>query len=69
VGEDHQDDVANAAAGALLLATATKPRARTGAIDFAGSGRVTWKDEESDRPRIRIVTITEEEDLKRRGLL
>lgn len=63
------DDVANAAVGALLLATAKRPRARVGAIDFAKTGRVTWLNEEPDRPRLRIVTITEREDLKQRGLL
>jgi hypothetical protein len=63
------DDVANAAAGALLAATAPKPRMRWGTIDFAGTGKVTWKDEEPPRQHIRIVTISEKEDLRRRGLL
>jgi hypothetical protein len=63
------DDVANAAAGALLAATAKKPKMRVGAIDFARTGQVFWHDEEPERPRIRIVTISEKEDLRRRGLV
>jgi hypothetical protein len=62
-----RDDVANAAAGALLAATAKKPTMRVGAIGV--DGRITWKDEEPPRQRIRIVTISEQEDLRRRGLL
>jgi hypothetical protein len=63
------DDVANSAAGALLAAVAKKPKMRVGAIDFAKTGRVYWHDEEPERPRLRIVTISEKEDLRRRGLL
>ena len=63
------DDVANAVAGALLAATAKKPKMRFGTIDFAKTGKVMWRDEEPVRPRIRIVTISEKEDLRRRGLL
>jgi hypothetical protein len=63
------DDVANAAAGALLAATAKKPKMRCGTIDFARTGKVTWHDEELERTRLRIVTISEKEDLRRRGLL
>ena len=64
------DDVANAAAGALLAATAKKPTMRVGAIDFARTGRVFWHDEEPpDQSRIRFATISEKEDLRRRGLL
>ena len=61
------DDVANAAAGALLAATAKKPRIRQGTIDVHGF--VHYRDEEPERPRLRIVTISEKEDLRRRGLL
>jgi hypothetical protein len=63
------DDVANAVAGALLAAVAKKPRMRCGSIDFAKTGKVTWHDEEPERARLRIVTISEKEDLRRRGLL
>ena len=64
------DDAANAVAGALLAATAKKPKMRFGTIDFAKTGKVTWHDEESpEQPRIRFVTITEQEDLRKRGLL
>jgi hypothetical protein len=58
------DDVAVAAAGAVLLATAKKPRARTGAIDFAGSGRVTWRPHDDEKLRIRTVEISEKEALE-----
>ena len=64
------DDVANAVAGALLAATAKKPKMRFGTIDFAQTGKVTWHDEEPpEHSRIRFVTITEQEDLRQRGLL
>jgi hypothetical protein len=63
------DDVANAVAGALLAATAKKPKMRFGTIDFAKTGKVTWHDAEPERPRLRVVTITEQEDLRQRGLL
>ncbi len=61
------DDVANAVAGALLSATAKRPEMRWGTID--PHGRVHWKGEEPERPRIRYVVLTEQEDLRRRGLL
>jgi hypothetical protein len=61
------DDIINAAAGALLAATAKKPKMRWGTIDVHGF--VHWKNEEPKRPRIRVVTISEKEDLRRRGLL
>ena len=38
------DDVANAVAGALLLATEKRPRMRSGAIAFGTTGQVTWND-------------------------
>lgn len=63
------DDLANAAAGALVTATKRKPQMRMGTIDFVGTGRVTWRDEESHRQLIQFVTVTEEEDLRQRGLL
>ena len=61
------DDVVNAVAGALLSATAKKPNMRFGAIGV--DGRIFWHDEEPVRQRLRIVTISEKEDLRRRGLL
>ena len=61
------DDIAVATAGALLAATAKKPKMRWGTID--PHGRVHWKGEEPEPPRIRYVVLTEQEDLKRRGLL
>jgi hypothetical protein len=62
------DDVANAAAGALLAATAKRPQARVG-FYWNKDGRITWRDDEPERPRLRIVTISEKEDLRRRGLI
>ena len=61
------DDIAVATAGALLAATAKKPKMRMGTID--PHGRVHWKGEEPERPRVRYVVLTEQEDLRRRGLL
>jgi hypothetical protein len=58
------DDVANAAVGVVLQTMAKKPRMRVGAIDFVRTGRITWQREEPERPRLRIVTITEQEALK-----
>ena len=60
------DDIAVATAGALLAATAKKPKMRWGTID--PQGRVHWKGEEPELPRIRYVALTEQEDLKRRGM-
>jgi Terminase large subunit, T4likevirus-type, N-terminal len=69
-GPGAHDDVANAAAGALLAATAKLPKMRFGTIDFGRTGQVTWHDEEPpEHSRIRFVTITEQEDLRQRGLL
>jgi hypothetical protein len=61
------DDIANAVAGALLSATAKRSELRIGTIDV--DGRVHWKDEDPERPRVRYVVLTEQEDLRRRGLL
>ena len=66
------DDHANAVCGALYIALheMRKPKMRQGAIDFAKTGKVSWKDAEPrEHSRIRIVRITEQEDLKQRGLL
>jgi hypothetical protein len=65
------DDLAVAVAGSAVLATAKRPRMRMGAIDWAGTrnGRVYYADEEPEHSRIRFVTITEQEDLRQRGLL
>ena len=63
------DDLANAVCGALLSATAKRPQMRMGAIDFAKTGKVTWKDEEPpEHSRIRFVTITEQEDPLGKGV-
>jgi len=48
---------------------ARRPQARTGTYNPYGDGRIRWKDEEGERPGIRIVRVTEREDLKQRGLL
>jgi hypothetical protein len=64
------DDIANATAGALVLATAKRPQVRSGTYNpYTGDGRVHWKRDDADRPRLRIVRVTEREDLKQRGLL
>ena len=70
-GAHGSDDCANALAGCLYIAVheTRKPKMRWGTVDFAKTGKVTWKDDESQRQRIRIVTITEKEDLRQRGLL
>ena len=48
------DDMANAVAGAVLLATAKRPQMRMGTVD--PDGRVTWRDEEPrDHSRIRWI--------------
>ena len=60
------DDVANAVAGALLAATAKKPKMRFGTIDFAKTGKVTWHDEEPERPRLRIVRVSEAEAIRQK---
>ena len=68
----HKIDVVVALAQAALAAVQKGElgRMRTGAIDFARTGRVFWHDEEPpERSRIRFFTITEKEDLRRRGLL
>ena len=63
------DDFANALCGALYIAVhdSRKPKMRKGTID--PHGRVHWKGEEPERPRIRYVVLTEQEELRRRGLL
>ena len=65
-GPGGHDDVANAAAGALLQATAKKPKMRFGTIDFAKTGKVTWHDEEPERPRLRIVRVSEAEAIRQK---
>ena len=50
-----------------VQATAKKPRIRMGTID--PRGRVHWKGDEPEPPRIRYVVLTEQDDLKRSGLL
>ena len=37
-----------------------------GTIDV--HGRVHWTDEEPERPRVRYVVLTEQEDIRRRDL-
>ena len=52
------DDMANAVAGAALMATAKRPPTRTGAI--APDGRITWHDPEPrDHSRINWITVNE----------
>ena len=64
------DDVANAAAGALINAMTRLPQMRMGTYNpSSGDGRIRWRDEEPEHQRIRFVTLTEREDLKQRGLL
>jgi hypothetical protein len=64
------DDFANAACGVIDLCLRVQPGfMRVGAIDFVKTGRVFWHPEQRERPRVRIVTITEKEDLRQRGLL
>jgi hypothetical protein len=65
------DDFANAVCGALYIAfhEMRRPRTRMGTIDFAGSGRVSWRDDgPKEHSRVRIVRINEQEDLRQRGL-
>jgi hypothetical protein len=62
------DDLAVACAGAALLATTKRARIRVGYCP-AGVGRVHWQEDEEPRQHIRFITLTEQEDLKRRGLL
>jgi hypothetical protein len=72
--EGAKDDIANAVAGAVLAATAKKP---TMSIGFGGpgyapnDGRIHWQDADEPRQhsRITIEHISEQEDLRRRGLL
>jgi hypothetical protein len=75
--KSSHDDVANAVAGAALAANARKPRAWIG---FGGPGyvvpgqdypRIVWREmgEEPEHSRIRVEHISEQEDLRRRGLL
>jgi hypothetical protein len=62
------DDYANAACGVIDLCQRVQPSfGRMGAIGV--DGRITWKDEGPEHPRVRYVVLTEEEDLRRRGLL
>jgi hypothetical protein len=59
------DDLANAAAGALLSATTKKPTMRVGAIGV--DGRITWHDDEPrEHSRVTVVRITEQEWLKQK---
>lgn len=63
-GRGGKDDVANAAAGALLSVMAKKPRARIGTVDT--DGVVHWKPHEDEKTRIRVTYISEEEALKQK---
>ena len=58
------DDVANAAAGALLCALAKKPDIRVGTIDV--DGRVHYADE-PQHSRVRFVTVSEQEALRQKA--
>jgi hypothetical protein len=63
------DDLANAFCGCMYVAfkETRRPKMMQGTIDFAKTGRVTWKDN-GERPRLRFEVITEQEDLLHRGL-
>ena len=59
------DDMANAVAGAVLLATAKRPQMRMGTID--PDGRITWHDEEPrDHRRIRWIKLDKDGNEVRR---
>ena len=73
---NEHDDYANCVAGAVWLATMRKVRARTGfwnPVSVRGhdysKGNVTYYDDEPEPQRIRVVRVSEEQDLKDRGLL
>jgi hypothetical protein len=58
-GSHGSDDFANALCGALYGAfrETRKPKMRQGTIDFAGTGKVTWRDDEPrNHSRIRWIT-------------
>jgi hypothetical protein len=59
------DDLANAAAGALVDVTRKKPVARMGSIGV--DGRISWQD--AERPPLRIVPVTPEEYRRRNGIV
>lgn len=62
------DDLAVACAGAAVLATAKKPHTRFGAIDFASTGKVSWR-HDKDRPSLDIRTVTvSEADMAKHGM-
>jgi hypothetical protein len=62
------DDFANSLVGAAYLCDLEirRPKMRQGAVDFTGSGRVTWQDNEP-RPQLRWVTVTEREMLDQKA--
>jgi phage terminase large subunit-like protein len=57
--------LAQAALGAVQQGE--RPQMRQGTIDFAGTGKVTWRDAEPEPLRIR--TVTREEYVKRNGIV
>jgi hypothetical protein len=65
----HKIDIVVALAQAALAAVRKGQESwiRQGAI--GPDGRITWRGEKQPLTRFRVVTITEQEDLKQRGLL
>ncbi len=71
-GRGGHDDVANAAAGALVLATKRKPRnlingrlpLPNGYPDWSPAGDPTGKGDAADRLRIQVIRLSEKEALK-----
>jgi len=59
-GRGGHDDLANATAGALASSLARRPNARIGTIDFARTGRVSWRDSDQEGPRFRIIRVNED---------
>jgi hypothetical protein len=65
----HKIDIVVALAQAALAAVRKGQESwiRQGAI--GPDGRITWRGEKQPLTRFRVVTITEQQDLKQRGLL
>jgi hypothetical protein len=68
----EHDDLANAVVGALLHATERRPQAYINGQPMLPNGMPDWsapRPGKPEPPRIRYAVLTEQEDLKRRGLL
>jgi hypothetical protein len=61
--------VALAQAALAAVQQGEAPQMRMGTIAFGSTGKVTWHDNAPERPRVRYVVITEQGDLRQRGLL